>query len=81
VDEEQVAAIERKVAVMPMPSKVDMGNGFQGFRVTTDDCAALHDNVVAGGFQSLQKPTKSGSAIIAEVADPDGYGVEIRQPY
>lgn len=78
-DETQVAAIERKVAVMPAPRKVDMGTGFQGFRVTTDDCAAVYDNVVAGGFRSLQEPIRTGSTVIAKVADPDGYVVDIRQ--
>jgi len=80
-DKNLVAAIERKVAVMPMPSKVEMGNGFLGFRVSTDDCAGLHNAVMAGGFRSLMAPTTAdeGGIIIAKVADPDGYVVEIRQ--
>jgi catechol 2,3-dioxygenase-like lactoylglutathione lyase family enzyme len=79
LDEKQAAAAARHVAVMPQSGKVDLGTGFQGFRVTTDDCAGLYNQVVAGGFRSLKEPTKEGSTIIAKVADPDGYAVEIRQ--
>jgi catechol 2,3-dioxygenase-like lactoylglutathione lyase family enzyme len=79
MDEKQAAAAARHAAVMPQSGKVEMGTGFQGFRVNTDDCAGLYDAVVAGGFRSLKAPTKEGSTIIAKVADPDGYAVEIRQ--
>lgn len=79
LDEKQAAAAARHAAVMPQSGKVDLGTGFQGFRVTTDDCAGLYNNVVAGGFRSLKEPTKQGAMIIAKVADPDGYAVEIRQ--
>jgi catechol 2,3-dioxygenase-like lactoylglutathione lyase family enzyme len=79
LDEKQAAAAARHAAVMPQPGKVDMGKGFQGFRITTDDCSGLYNEVVAGGFRSLREPTKVGSTIIAKVADPDGYAVEIRQ--
>ena len=79
LDEKQAAAAARHAAVMPQSGKVEMGTGFQGFRVTTDDCAALYDNVVAGGFRSLKEPTRQGAMIVAKVADPDGYAVEIRQ--
>ena len=79
LDEKQAAAAARHVAVMPQSGKVEMGTGFQGFRVTTDDCSGLYNQVVAGGFRSFREPTKQGSTIIAKVADPDGYAVEIRQ--
>jgi catechol 2,3-dioxygenase-like lactoylglutathione lyase family enzyme len=73
-------AAERTAAVMPAPGKVDLGTGFLGFRVATDDCGALHEAVVAGGYESVQAPTADGDAITAKVLDPDGYPVEIRQP-
>ena len=69
----------RTAAVMPAPGKVDLGTGFRGFRVATDDCRALHDAVVAGGYESVQRPTAGGDGITAKVLDPDGYTVEIRQ--
>jgi hypothetical protein len=79
LDEQQAAAAARHASVMPRSGKVEMGTGFQGFRVTTDDCSGLYNAVVAGGFRSLREPTREGSTIIAKVADPDGYAVEIRQ--
>jgi catechol 2,3-dioxygenase-like lactoylglutathione lyase family enzyme len=79
LNEKQAAAAARHTAVMPRPGKVEMGTGFQGFRIATDDCSGLYNEVVAGGFRSLKEPTKEGSTIIAKVADPDGYAVEIRQ--
>jgi catechol 2,3-dioxygenase-like lactoylglutathione lyase family enzyme len=69
----------RHASVMPQSGKVEMGTGFQGFRVATDDCSGLYSAVVAGGFRSLKEPAKEGSMIVAKVADPDGYAVEIRQ--
>jgi catechol 2,3-dioxygenase-like lactoylglutathione lyase family enzyme len=69
----------RHASVMPQSGKVEMGTGLQGFRVATDDCSGLYKAVVAGGFRSLKEPAKEGSMIIAKVADPDGYAVEIRQ--
>jgi len=69
----------RHASVMPQSGKVEMGTGFQGFRVATDDCSGLYNAVVAGGFRSLKEPAKEGSMIVAKVADPDGYAVEIRQ--
>jgi catechol 2,3-dioxygenase-like lactoylglutathione lyase family enzyme len=78
-DAAQTAAAARHAAVMPQPGKVEMGTGFQGFRVATDDCSELFNEVVAGGFRSLREPSREGSTIIAKVADPDGYAVEIRQ--
>jgi hypothetical protein len=74
------AAAARTAAVMPSPGKVDLGTGFLGFRVTTDDCAALEDAVVAGGYESVQAPSADGDGIGAKVLDSDGYPVEIRQP-
>lgn len=79
LDETQAAAAARHAAVMPQSGKVEMGTGFQGFRLATDDCSGLYDAVIAGGFRSLGAPTRQGSMIIAKVADPDGYAVEIRQ--
>ena len=64
---------------MPAPGKIDLGTGFLGFRIATDDCGALHDAVVAGGYESVQAPTVDGDGITAKVLDPDGYPVEIRQ--
>ena len=71
---------ERTTAVMPKAGKVDLGSGFLGFRVVTDDCRGVYESVVAGGFRSAEAPTEEGSAITAKVLDPDGYPVEIRQP-
>jgi catechol 2,3-dioxygenase-like lactoylglutathione lyase family enzyme len=72
-------AAARTTAVMPAPGKVDLGTGFLGFRVATDDCGELHDAVVAGGYASVQAPTADGDGVTAKVLDPDGYPVEIRQ--
>jgi catechol 2,3-dioxygenase-like lactoylglutathione lyase family enzyme len=72
-------AAERTAAVMPSPGPVDLGTGFLGFRIVTDDCRAVHDAVVAGGYESVQAPTAHEGEITAEVLDPDGYPVEIRQ--
>jgi catechol 2,3-dioxygenase-like lactoylglutathione lyase family enzyme len=79
LNEKQAAAAARHAAVMPQSGKVEMGTGFQGFRVAADDCAELYDAVMAGGFRSLSAPTRRGSSLVAKVADPDGYAVEIRQ--
>jgi catechol 2,3-dioxygenase-like lactoylglutathione lyase family enzyme len=79
LDATQAAAAARHAAVMPQSGKVEMGTGFQGFRLTTDDCSGLYNAVVAGGFRSLRAPTRVGSTLSAKVADPDGYAVEIRQ--
>jgi catechol 2,3-dioxygenase-like lactoylglutathione lyase family enzyme len=73
-------AAERTAAVMPTPGQVDLGTGFLGFRVATDDCGELHDAVVAGGYESVQAPTADGDDTTAKVLDADGYPVEIRQP-
>jgi catechol 2,3-dioxygenase-like lactoylglutathione lyase family enzyme len=78
-DEAQAAAAARHAAVMPQSGKVEMGTGFQGFRVATDDCAGLYEQVIAGGFRSLGAPARRGAGLVARVADPDGYAVEIRQ--
>ena len=70
----------RTDAVMPQPGEVDLGSGIQGFRVVTDKCRRLHEQVVAGGFRSACAPSDNDKAITATVLDPDGYHVEIRQP-
>src|SRR4029453_8718453 len=64
-------AAERTAAVMPAPGKVDLGTGFLGFRVATDDCGALHDAVVAGGYASVQAPTAEGAGGPAKVLDSE----------
>jgi len=69
----------RTAAVMPAAGTVDLGTGLLGFRVVTDDCRALHDTVVAGGYESSQAPIEDGNRMTANVLDSDGYPVEIRQ--
>ena len=76
---EEKAQAERTAAVMPQPGKIDLGTGLQGFRVATDNCRALHDQVVAGGYRSLSGPAEDDAGITAKVADPDGCPVEILQ--
>ncbi|MBX7160779.1 MAG: VOC family protein [Acidimicrobiia bacterium] len=47
--------------------------------MNVDDCAAVHDRVVAAGFVSTMAPTRLDRwpVTVAFVEDPDGYTIEL----
>lgn len=58
---------------------IDIGGGLWKLYIVTDECAALHDRIVATGCESVMAPTDLDQwpVTMAYVKDPDGYLVEL----
>jgi lactoylglutathione lyase len=59
--------------------RYDLGNGYGHIAIEVDDVYAAADAIKARGGQILREagPMNAGSTIIAFVADPDGYPIEL----
>lgn len=57
----------------------DIGNGFGHFAVGVPNVAAMVEHVREGGGKVTREagPVKFGTTVIAFVADPDGYKIEL----
>ena len=61
--------------------RYDLGGAFGQIAIAVSDAAAACDRIRAAGGQVTRDagPVKGGSTIIAFVADPDGYKIELIQ--
>lgn len=59
----------------------DIGTGFSHIAIAVTDTIKLCDELKKKGIKILRGPeaTKGGSSIIAFIADPDGYRIELLQ--
>jgi lactoylglutathione lyase len=77
---------EREHAVLELTynygvDRYELGDGFGHIAIAVSDAAAACDRIRAAGGQVTRDagPVKGGSTIIAFVADPDGYKIELIQ--
>jgi lactoylglutathione lyase len=77
---------EREHAVLELTynygvDRYELGDGFGHIAIAVPDAAAACDRIRAAGGQVTRDagPVKGGSTIIAFVADPDGYKIELIQ--
>jgi lactoylglutathione lyase len=58
---------------------IDHGFALWKIYMRVDDCAAVHDRVVAAGYPSTMAPTRLDRwpVTVAFVEDPDGYTIEL----
>ena len=75
---------EREHAVLELTynygvDRYELGDGFGHIAIAVSDAAAACDRIRAAGGQVTRDagPVKGGSTIIAFVADPDGYKIEL----
>jgi lactoylglutathione lyase len=68
-----------QLAQHPGAGPVDMGSAMWKLYVITDDCRALHEQVVAAGFEAVAPPftPEQWPVTMSFVKDPDGYLVEL----
>ncbi len=61
------------------PAAIDHGNALWKTYMIVDDCQAVHDAVVAAGYESTMSPQRleRWPVKVAFVLDPDGYLVEL----
>ena len=59
--------------------RYDLGAGYGHIAIEVPDAAAACDRIRAGGGQVTREagPVKGGTTVIAFVADPDGYKIEL----
>lgn len=77
---------EREHAVLELTynygvDRYELGDAFGHIAIAVSDAAAACDRIRAAGGQVTRDagPVKGGSTIIAFVADPDGYKIELIQ--
>ena len=77
---------EDKTAVIELTynygtDKYDLGSGYGHIAIAVDDCYKTCEQVKAAGGNVTREagPVKGGTTVIAFVADPDGYKVELIQ--
>jgi lactoylglutathione lyase len=60
---------------------IDHGFALWKTYMRVDDCAEVHDRVVAAGYESTMAPTRleRWPVTVAFVNDPDGYSIELIQ--
>lgn len=60
----------------------DLGNGFGHLAIEVDDVYQAAEKIRAAGGKIIREPgpMNAGSTLIAFVADPDGYEIELLQP-
>ena len=60
----------------------DLGNGFGHLAIEVDDVYKAAEKIRAQGGRILREPgpMNAGTTLIAFVADPDGYEIELLQP-
>ena len=60
----------------------DLGNGFGHLAIEVDDVYLAADKIRAQGGKIIreQGPMNAGTTLLAFVADPDGYEIELLQP-
>jgi lactoylglutathione lyase len=73
----RVQLAQRKESVGP----IDMGTAMWKLYFLTDDCQALHDQMVRAGYKSVVDPVRLDRwpTTMSYLADPDGYEIELVQ--
>lgn len=64
-------------------SEYDLGKGFGQIVVAVDDVYKVCEEIKKKGWPFIREagPVKGGSAVIAFIADPDGYRIEFVQEF
>ena len=60
----------------------DLGNGFGHLAIEVDDVYLAAERIRAAGGEIIREPgpMNAGTTLLAFVADPDGYEIELLQP-
>lgn len=60
----------------------DLGNGFGHLAIEVDDVYRAAEDIRAAGGKIIREPgpMNAGTTLLAFVADPDGYEIELLQP-
>jgi len=60
----------------------DLGSGFGHLAIEVDDVYAAAEKIHAGGGKIIREPgpMNAGTTLLAFVADPDGYEIELLEP-
>jgi lactoylglutathione lyase len=60
----------------------DIGSGFGHLAIEVDDVYQAAEKIQAGGGKIIRQPgpMNAGTTLLAFVADPDGYEIELLQP-
>lgn len=60
----------------------DLGNGFGHLAIEVDDVYSAAEQIRAAGGKIIREPgpMNAGTTLLAFVADPDGYQIELLQP-
>ena len=62
--------------------RYDLGNGFGHLAIEVDDVYLAAEKIRAAGGRIIREPgpMNAGTTLLAFVADPDGYEIELLQP-